>query len=151
MQKWAEEVKKAENKAEILNQQELEAFYNMPTTDPYAGYVARAAEPRPNNRGFYKRDYYRGNRNNNQRQNTGWRQTAVTQQGAPMVAQGVPVVPHAPPVISSGAPIVPQVHSQIQHPVNPVPVNPWTTNMGNTLLAPSSQINTSIFHTPGHC
>ena len=65
LNKWSEEVRSAENKAQVMNQKELEFIYNLPNTDPYSGFIASASDHRPNNRGFYKKDFYRGGRPRN--------------------------------------------------------------------------------------
>merc|ERR1712015_81190 len=57
LKKWADETKTAENKALAMNQKELQFIVNMPTADPYSGFVASVAETRPNNKGFYKKHF----------------------------------------------------------------------------------------------
>ena len=61
--KWENETKQAEEKAMVMNDNELEFMRNMPISDPYTGYVESVSEPRPNNGGFYKRHYYGSRRN----------------------------------------------------------------------------------------
>ena len=62
--KWENETKQAEEKAMVMNDNELEFMRNMPISDPYNGYVESVSEQRPNNGGFYKRHYYGSRRNN---------------------------------------------------------------------------------------
>lgn len=64
--KWESEIKNAEEKANNMNDSELEFMKNMPQTDPYSGYVESVSESRPNNRGFYKRHYYGARKNHHQ-------------------------------------------------------------------------------------
>ena len=56
---WEKEVTQSENKAMEMNTNELEFMVNMPESDPYEGYVESVGNQRFNNRGFYKRDFYR--------------------------------------------------------------------------------------------
>ena len=149
LSKWAEEVKIAENKAQVMNQKELAFMINLPSTDPYSGFVASAADHRPNNRGFYKKDYYRGRkpqdshaeyRNRYTPQQTPARstpqQTPARSNPLQTPARSNPLhtparsIPHQTPAIA-----------------NPAFVSPWTSN-SVTPFTPSSQINTAVFHMP---
>ena len=56
---WEKEITQSENKAMEMNTNELEFMVNMPESDPYEGYVESVGNQRFNNRGFYKRDFYR--------------------------------------------------------------------------------------------
>ena len=66
--KWKDEVATAEKKAEDLNVKELKHMCDLPTSDPYSGFVAASREPQQNG-GFYKRNYYRSTYTNRSHQN----------------------------------------------------------------------------------
>ena len=59
---WKEEVKVHEEKAYAMNESELEFMINMRVTDPYTGYRAAATTQRPDNSGFYKKNFYNEHR-----------------------------------------------------------------------------------------
>ena len=61
---WGSEVRTAETKAAELNINELQFMIDLPNTDPYKGFVDSVKEHRPQNRGWYKRDYYKHQRLN---------------------------------------------------------------------------------------
>ena len=65
-QQWNKETKAAENKAAELNINELQFMLDLPTSDPYEGFKESVNNERPNNRGWYKKDYYRNKSRHNQ-------------------------------------------------------------------------------------
>ena len=58
---WKQEVSVAEEKAEKLNEKELDFLGKLPETDPYNGFVQAATNSRNHNGGFYKRNFYNRN------------------------------------------------------------------------------------------
>ena len=63
---WDDEVRAAQAKSTAMNDKEIAFLLNLPTSDPYSGFLENVASQE---RGFYKKQYY-NNRNQDKRPNS---------------------------------------------------------------------------------